>query len=135
MTDTQKPKKRGNPNWIKGGKSPNASGRGAAREYLNKEITQALITALEDNNHGGSVEYFQYLANEKPAIFAGILTKVMPNEVSLAVTVSLGDAMRDAQARLDTYNATRLIDITPDDQPDIVDAMVNDAKPLKVNDT
>lgn len=103
----------GNPNWHKGMPSPNPKGKSAGREVLNKEITEALRHALNTAHPDGAKGYMLELAQNKPALFVGMLQKVMPNEAAVSVAVSLGDAMADASKRLEQYESRQLIDITP----------------------
>jgi hypothetical protein len=131
MDDTQSPKKkRGNPAWVKGGKSPNPAGAAAGREHINKQVIEALRYALDNNKEGSAEKYFVKLADENPSLFVGMIQKIMPTEQAVQITVSLGDAMRDAQRRIEEYERS-MINITPR----VEQRMTLDAKPLKVNDT
>jgi len=98
--------------FIKGAPSPNPKGKSAGREVLNKEITEALRHALSAAHPDGAKGYMLELAQNKPALFVGMLQKVMPNETAVNVAVSLGDAMQEASDRLRAYEAG-IIDITP----------------------
>jgi len=107
-------RKPGNPNMVKGGPSINPSGRSAGREFLNKDIEHAIHAALTDEEHGGSVGYMKALAKDKPALFVGLLQKVMPNDVAAHVhhtIIDLGSAMREAETRMAKMQS--MIDVTP----------------------
>ena len=113
---TDKPKKRGpgNPNMIKGAPSVNPRGRAASRDYLNRDIDHALREALNNEAHGGAVGYMQKLAAEKPALFCGLLQKVMPSDIAATVQhtiIDLGAAMAEAEARLARMQP--VLEITP----------------------
>jgi len=130
-------KRPGNPNMVKGGPSINPKGKAAGKEIINTQVIAALEYALNNNDKGGAKEYFQDLANNHKALYVGMLQKVMPNETAVSVTVSLGDAMQEAQARIAEYENS-MLDITPQV---VIDSDANtfkhDAppKPLKTNDT
>lgn len=111
----KKPGKPGNPAWKKGMKSPNPRGKAIGREYLVKEITEAMQHALETAHPEGAKGYMVEIAREKPALFVAMLQKVMPNEVAVTATISLGDAMAEANARLAAYEA-KMIDVTPEQE-------------------
>ena len=129
MTNTPTKKKRGNPNWVKGGKSPNPKGAAAGRDVINKEVTNAIKYALDNNDQGSSEAYFVDLANNHKSLFVGLVQRIMPNETAVSVTVSLGDAMQEANARIAEYERN-MLDITPK----VVDIIDDDAKSLKTND-
>lgn len=136
MTNTSTKKKRGNPNWVKGGKSPNPKGAAHGREVINKEVTNAIKYALANNDQGSSEAYFVDLANNHKALFVGLVQRIMPNETAVSVTVSLGDAMQEAQARIAEYENS-MLDITPQVVIDSdADTFKHDVspKPLKTND-
>jgi len=113
---TNKPKKRGpgNPNMVKVGPSLNPRGRAAGREFLNRDIDNAIHQALNNEDHGGAVGYMKKLAAEKPALFCGLLQKVMPNDIAATVQhtiIDLGAAMAEAEARLARMQP--VLEITP----------------------
>jgi hypothetical protein len=109
---TEKKKRRGNPAWVKGGPSPNPKGSGIARLWIQKEVTEAVKTALETAHPEGPAGYFRELAQKKPELFVGIISKLMPTETAVNVSVSIGDAMADAQRRVEEYKR-KMLDITP----------------------
>jgi len=58
-----------------------------------------------------------------PALYVQLIAKTMPASVAVEITahvLNLGEAMRDAQSRLEVYQSTLIdppmIDITPTDQ-------------------
>ena len=123
-------KKRGNPNMIKGKPSINPAGAAAGRTHINKRVIEALQHALDTAHPDGAEGYFLEIAQKKPELFVGMIQKVMPTEQAVQITVSLGDAMRDAQLRIEAYERS-MLDITPK----VEQRMTLDVKPLKVNDT
>jgi hypothetical protein len=123
-------KKRGNPNMIKGKPSINPAGAAAGRSHINKRVIEALQHALDTAHPDGAEGYFLEIAQKKPELFIGMIQKVMPNETAFNVTVSLGDAMRDAQLRIEAYERS-MVDITPR----VDHGMTLDANPLKVKET
>jgi len=110
-------RKRGNPNMKKGAPSVNPRGSGAPRLWIQKEVQEAVKKALEDAHPDGPAGYFTELARKKPELFIGMVQKIMPNETAVNVTVSLGDAMAEAQRRIEEYEK-KLIDITPNASDD-----------------
>lgn len=67
------------------------------------------------------------LSREHPAIFWGLVAKILPSQAAVAVThsvVSLGDAMEVASARLADMQARMTIDMEPIDVPLLAESMV-----------
>jgi hypothetical protein len=123
-------KKRGNPNMIKGKPSINPAGAAAGRSHINKRVIEALQHALDTAHPDGAEGYFLEIAQKKPELFIGLIQRILPQETALTVSVSIGDAMRDAQLRIEAYERS-MVDITPK----VEHRMTLDANPLKVNDT
>ena len=114
--------KRGNPNMRKGGPSVNPRGKGVGRDKIQKDVVFGLHHALKTAHPDGVKGYFLDIARNDKALFVGMLSKVMPNETAVSVTVDLGDAMIEAQKRLDKFEAIEsrqmttvkpVIDMTP----------------------
>ena len=82
-----------------------------------KEIKEAVYRAFNDPKVGAH-KYLVDLAASHPAVFCGLLGKVIPAElhVSGSVLIDLGKAMLEADKRLKTHNdnAAPMIDITPE---------------------
>lgn len=82
-----------------------------------KEIKEAIYRAFH-NPAVGADKYLVKLANENPAVFCGLLGKIVPAElvVSGSVLVDIGQAMIDAEQRQKLHNDTTapMIDITPE---------------------
>jgi len=105
--------------FVKGAPSANPLGKAAGREVINKEIVEALHYAFNTAHPDGAKGYMLDIAREKPALFVGLLGRVMPNEVAVTATISLGDAMRAADERLASFQAKILEhdEIVPGEHP------------------
>tara|TARA_R110000744_G_scaffold5959_6_gene21052 strand:+ start:79 stop:390 length:312 start_codon:yes stop_codon:yes gene_type:complete len=81
-----------------------------------KEIREKISWAF-DKVAGASGEGLVKLATDEPAIFYGLVAKIIPIQAQVQVThtlVSLGDAMLAAQTRLEGMQGA-MIDVTPSD--------------------
>lgn len=108
----------------KGGLNSENRQRGRKKGSLNKvhgdikdEIRRA-FTRLQDGEHNGrGISWLDHVAWNNPAVFAGLVAKIIPQEVQLDVThnINLSDAMAEASQRLIALNneTAHLIDVTP----------------------
>lgn len=86
------------------GRRPGEGGRPAgSRNVWTQKLREELVAAFEDV---GGRAYLIKLAKEQPAVFAGLISKLIPSAVEADIrttnTLDLGLAMRVADARLKT---------------------------------
>jgi hypothetical protein len=86
----------------KGSKKVSGSGsKQGSIKHQTKAVKQAVEEVFNDLNSSG--QYLRRIADEKPALFLSLVSKLIPHAIDLEVThkVDLSQAMLDAQARLD----------------------------------
>ena len=106
-------------------------GPGKLKAAVKDRIEQAFISVNGRNNEG-----LIRLAQEHPAIFYGLVSKLVPVQATLAlsvVTLDLGLAMQQSQARLEQLEVIApVIENEVGTEPDLPETVK--PKPLKSND-
>ena len=96
-----------------------AGSKNKATANVREKIERAFIRVNNPAISGRETSWLEYQAWNNPAVFAGLVAKVIPNEVKLDIahTINLGDAMAIAAERikqLEHDNNVNLLDITPE---------------------
>ena len=94
-------------------RSKNHGKRGKGK--FTKDIKEAVYRAFNDPRVGAH-EYLVGLSESHPAVFCGLIGKVIPAEINVtgSVLIDLGHAMQAAEQRLQAPDDTPIIDVTPD---------------------
>ena len=94
-----------NPNWVKGGASPNPNGRPPGPTAPKLLLKEAFLRAANTAGGGGDNGLHDYLvkvALSHPQVFVPALSKIIPFEVSLKgsgnITVNIIDRFDDDRA-------------------------------------
>ena len=95
----------GNPDWVKGGVSPNPHGRPPGPTAPTLLLKEAFLRAANTAGGGGPTGLHDYLvkvALSHPQVFVAALSKIIPFEVSLKgsgnVTVNIIERFEDGRA-------------------------------------
>src|SRR4051794_36252925 len=112
MSEQQRKRKGGNPNWVKGGPSPNPKGRNAGtREMLGRE----LLADMADAWHRDGVHALKRMAQEDPSGFVKAYISILPKEVKVDATENMTEQqllgrIKELAANLDIQDSLYLMD-------------------------
>ena len=102
------------------GRPPGYPKTGGAKKGSVKTHTRAVKDAIRNVFYDqlGGEKYLKKIAEKDPALFCSLLAKVIPQEIAAEVNVnhrgiSLGDAMIEAEGRIEAYHRSKIIDVTP----------------------